>query len=26
MNAMLVEEFCARPVHIKGSDELTVLS
>ena len=25
MNAMLVEEFCGRPVHIKGSDELTVL-
>ena len=26
MNAMLVEEFCGRPVHIKGPNELTVLS
>ena len=24
MDAMLVEEFCARPIHIKGPDELTV--
>ncbi len=26
MNAMLIEEFCARPVRIKGPDALTVLS
>ena len=26
MNAMLIEEFCARPVRIKGPDALTVLN